>query len=306
MNADRVEQIANAVLYEGYLLYPYRSSAVKNQLRFNFGVLYPRQHCEQNPGSDAWEMQTECLVRGSAATTIEIKTRFLHMVERNGRQEGIERAVSTPACGLSSLEAQSLWQRIVFPGVAADDYRADPLDGELELSASKIEDGLFRVTLRTRNKARFDEVPGREEVLLRSLVSVHSILQVTCGNFISLLDPPQELREAAEGCKNIGCWPVLVGEEGQTDMMLASPIILYDYPQIAPESSGDLFDGCEIDEILALRILTLTDEEKQEVRGGDERARRILERTEMLPPEHFQKLHGAMRGLRGPPPEEVQ
>jgi hypothetical protein len=90
---------------------------------------------------------------------------------------------------------------------------------------------------------------------------------------------------------------VLAGEEGQTDLMLASPIILYDYPQIAPESDGDMFDGCEIDEILALRILTLTDEEKEEVRSGDERARRILERTETLPPEHFQKLHGAMRGL---------
>ena len=78
---------------------------------------------------------------------------------------------------------------------------------------------------------------------------------------------------------------------------MSAPIILSDYPQIAPESAGDLFDGTEIDEILALRILTLTDAEKQEVRNGDERARQILERTELLPPEHFQKLHGAMRGL---------
>ena len=91
---------------------------------------------------------------------------------------------------------------------------------------------------------------------------------------------------------------MLAGEEGQRDMVLSSPIILYDYPQIAPESPGDLFDGTEIDEILALRILTMTDAEKLEVRNGDERARRILERTEMLPPEHFQKLHGALRGLR--------
>jgi hypothetical protein len=98
---------------------------------------------------------------------------------------------------------------------------------------------------------------------------------------------------------------VLVGEIGERKMMLASPIILYDYPQIAPESPGDLFDGTEIDEILALRILTMTEEEKQEVRAGDERARRILERTESLPPEHFQKLHGALRGLgRGPQPED--
>ena len=289
MNSDRIEKIANAILYEGDLLYPYRSSAVKNQQRFNFGVLYPRQHCEQNPGSDAWEMQTECLVQGSAVTTIEIKTRFLQLVEREGRQEGIERAVSTPVC-----ELQSLRQKISFGG--------EPIEGELELAASPIEGNLYRVTLCVRNTAEFGDGPEREQVLLRSLVSIHSIFEVTGGQFISLLDPPDEFRNAAESCRQIGCWPVLAGEEGQTDMMLASPIIMYDYPQIAPESSGDLFDGCEIDEILALRILTLTDEEKQEVRAGDERARRILERTEMLPPEHFQKLHGAMRGL----PREVR
>jgi hypothetical protein len=289
MNADRVEKIANAVLYEGYLLYPYRLSAVKNQQRFNFGVLYPREHCERNPGSDAWEMQTECLIRGTAATNIEIKTRFLQLVEREGRQEGIERAISTPACGLRSLASQPLQQRILFEG--------EPIEGELELTASRIRDGLYRVTLRVLNTVAYVDRPDRDEVLLRSLVSVHSIFEVTGGSFISLLDPPDDYREEAAQCRHIGCWPVLAGEEGQTDMMLASPIIMYDYPQIAPESSGDLFDGCEIDEILALRILTLTDEEKREVRNGDERARRILERTEMLPPEHFQKLHGAMRGF---------
>jgi hydrogenase maturation protease len=290
MNASRVEKIANAILYEGYLLYPYRSSAVKNQHRFNFGVLYPRGHCEQNPGSDAWEMQTECLVRGSAATTVEVKTRFLQLIEREGRQEGLERAVLTPACGLRSLEEGPRWQRIQFPDEA--------LEGELDLRARRIADNLYRLTLRIRNSDASDD-EGRREVLLRSLISVHSILQVTGGNFISLLDPPNEFRQAAADCRNVGSWPVLAGEEGEVDMMLASPIILYDYPRIAPESSGDLFDGCEIDEILALRILTLTDEEKQEVRNGDERARLILERTEMLPAEHFQKLHGAMRGISG-------
>jgi len=288
MNPERVEKIANAVLYEGYLLYPYRSSAVKNQQRFNFGVLYPRDHCERNPGSDAWEMQTECLIRGSAVTTIETRTRFLQLVEREDRQEGIERAVTTPACGLRALASQPLRQKILFEG--------EPIEGELELSALRVRGGLYRVTLRVQNAAASAGRAGRAEVLLHSLVSVHSILQVTGGAFISLLDPPDDYREEAAQCRHIGCWPVLAGEEGQTDMMLASPIIMYDYPQIAPESSGDLFDGCEIDEILALRILTLTDEEKQEVRGGDERARRILERTETLPPEHFQKLHGAMRG----------
>lgn len=282
MNTERIETIANAILYEGYLLYPYRSSAIKNQQRFNFGLLYPREHCERNPGSDAWEMQTEFLVHGSGIATIEIKTRFLQLVERDGRQEGIERSAST-TFGIRALTRQSFRQGISF----------DPLAGELDLSATRIDTALYRLTLRVRNIASFSS----GEVLLRSFVSVHSIFQITGGHFISLLDPPENLRQAAADCRNIGCWPVLAGEEGQRDMMLASPIILYDYPQIAPESSGDLFDACEIDEILALRILTLTDQEKQELRTGDERARRILERTENLPAEHFQKLHGAMRGF---------
>ena len=87
--------------------------------------------------------------------------------------------------------------------------------------------------------------------------------------------------------------------------MLSSPIILYDYPQIAPESSGGLFDGTEIDEILSLRILTMTAEEKREMQCSDHRARQILERTESMPPEQFMKLHGVLRGLR-PITEEAQ
>ena len=125
----------------------------------------------------------------------------------------------------------------------------------------------------------------------------HTALTVEDGEFISLLDPPAEFSEAVAQCRNIGTWPVLVGIEGQRDTMLSSPIILYDYPQIAPESPGDLFDGTEIDEILTLRIMAMTDEEKHEMRGVDDRARRILERTEDLPEEHFMKLHGVLRNL---------
>ena len=78
--------------------------------------------------------------------------------------------------------------------------------------------------------------------------------------------------------------------------MLSSPIILYDYPEIAPESPGDLFDGTEIDEILNLRVLTMTDEEKWEMSQVDERARQILNRTETLTEEDFWKMHGTIRG----------
>jgi hydrogenase maturation protease len=131
--------------------------------------------------------------------------------------------------------------------------------------------------------------------LRRSLVSTHTILRVPGGEFASLLDPPEELRELSGECSNSGLWPVLAGEATPPDTMLASPIILYDYPQIAPESAGSLFDGTEIDEILSLRILTLTDDEKREMRETDPQARRLLERTEALDPEQWMQLHGVMR-----------
>ena len=284
MDLEAVEKIANAVLYEGYLLYPYRRSAVKNRQRFNFGVLYPPKFCD---GSDTFEMRTECLVEGDKPS-LDIKTRFLQLTPRHDFQEGIEREVSIAA----PLESLPLHRRFQFE---------DAIAGEIELSAERCADGpcdeiLWKIVLSVCNCADC-ETTDRDTALLRSMVSVHSILRVSGGEFISLLETPEKFRAAAEGCRNIGAWPVMVGETGERQMMLASPIILYDYPQIAPESPGDLFDSTEIDELLALRILTLTDEEKQEIRGGDDRGRRILERTESLPQEHFEKLHGALRGL---------
>jgi hypothetical protein len=286
MNFGVVEKIADAVLYEGYLLYPYRQSAVKNQQRFNFGVLYPKAYCDLQSGAEAWEMRTECLVSGEifGEATVDIKVRFLQMVNRSDRQEGVEREVCLSACNLLQTPRLSY-------------FAFDALKGELELNAVKLDENVFRISLTIRNSVELENEVSREEVLTRSFVSVHSLFRVTGGEFISLLDPPEHFKMAAAECRNTGTWPVLAGEEGQRNIILSAPIILYDYPQIAPESPGDLFDGTEIDEILALRILTMTDAEKLEVRNGDDRAKKILERTEMLPPEHFQKLHGALRGL---------
>ncbi len=82
MNAKLVEDIANAVLYEGYMLYPYRPSSVKNRQRWNFGVVYPRIYSEQQSGSDNWFMQTECLVTGDFSAQLSVKVRFLQAVAR--------------------------------------------------------------------------------------------------------------------------------------------------------------------------------------------------------------------------------
>ncbi len=157
---------------------------------------------------------------------------------------------------------------------------------------------LYKLTVKISNRTPFEnaETKTREEALLHSTVSTHTILMIKNGEFISMLEPPDELSEAVSKLENIKTYPVLAGSEGERDCMFSSPIILYDYPQIAAESQGDLFDGGEIDEILTLRIMTLTDDEKREMRGIDEHARKILERTENMSDEHLMKMHGAMKG----------
>ena len=180
------------------------------------------------------------------------------------------------------------------------------IDGVIEADARQVGEGLFRVTLRVGNRTSPSDEGrlGRDEALLRSLVSTHAILGVGQGG-VRLADSIRRSgwREAAAACRNVGTWPVLAGEEGRKDTMLSSPIILYDYPQVAPESPGDFFDGTEIDEMLTLRIMTMTDEEKREMAAVDERAGALLARTEALAREQLLGLHGTVRGMR-PPAEE--
>jgi len=276
MNTKLVEDIAGAILYEGYLLYPYRASAIKNKQRWNFGVLYPREYAERQSGADAWKMQTECLATADSAAKIEVRVRFLHLVSEGA----VERELDLPPIELSVLAARPV--------------RQDFVEAAVELEAEEVAGGVFHIRTTILNTSAC-VASTRDDALLHSLVSTHTILIVDGAEFVSLLDPPEHLRDLASACENLGAWPVLVGVPGQRDTMLSSPIILYDYPQIAPESPGALFDGTEIDEILTLRIMTLTDEEKLEMAQGDERARQILERTESMPQEQFMKMHGVLR-----------
>jgi hypothetical protein len=168
------------------------------------------------------------------------------------------------------------------------------LRGEVTLAQVLVRDGLHRVTVRVRNTTPWQGY-DREDALRQTFCSTHAVLDARGGDFVSLTDPPDELAELAGGCRNVGTWPVLVGEEDDRSTLLCSPIILSDYPEIAPESPGDLFDGGEIDQLLILNILSLTDAEKAEMRASDPRAREILDRTEALSPQELMNLHGAIR-----------
>jgi hypothetical protein len=164
--------------------------------------------------------------------------------------------------------------------------------------------GLLVVAVEVENTTgwRADGADDRDAVMSRSLLAVHTLLAVDGGAFVSLLDPPAWASEAVAGCDNRGTFPVLVGTDAdgngcQANVVLSSPIILYDHPAVAPESAGDFCDATEIDEILALRVLTLTDDEKAEARGTDRRAAAIVDRCDDMPPEVWERLHGAVRSL---------
>ncbi|MEO8897933.1 MAG: hypothetical protein ABI473_04415 [Candidatus Dormibacter sp.] len=344
MNRDVVDRIVAATLYEGYILYPYRPSSVKNQVRWTFGGVYPREYSDAVGGAEPWAATTECLLRGGDNATVEVTVRFLHVVTRtaarmtspsseppadgtaslqrvdafelDGRihrtwEEAAERRLEAGACVLSSLLAgpraltlhvdageEIEWLRGQDGLVAGALLRGhQPLTVAVDISAQRATDDIARVRVSITNvtPVTADAVASRGTAQQHSLLSTHVVLGAEDGTWLSLADPPPDAIEPAALCVNTGLWPILVDADGCDDTVLASPIILEDHPQVAPESAGELFDSTEIDEILSLRILTLTDEEKSEMRAADERARAILDRTEALTQDDFMRMHGTLR-----------
>ena len=293
---DAVRRIADTVLYEGYILWPYRKSALKNQRRFGFGTIEPGGF-----------NQTECLLEAGDGAAVEVTVRFLQLVERQLWRAGepVEELEVDGELHQSWEEAAERELRFTFDtrsrarvpvevaaGVRREELGAacrverswGALRGSVEAGAERLRSGLFRLRVRLQNAGPDGDFR-----------SAHTVLVARDGEFVSLTDPAPELREEAAACENAGLWPVLAGEEDDRSTLLASPIILPDHPEIAPESPGDLFDATEIDQMLVLNILSLTEEERRQMRSADPRAREILERTESLSEEELMRLHGTIR-----------
>ena len=293
-----VEAIARAVLYEGYLLYPYRASAIKNRHRWTIGGLAPGA-----------SLRAECLTIGDASATLSVRVRFLHPIVR-GEDGGLrsqvatEREVALPDHLIGELSAPRRFPFEFLPEVDAESHQL-AVHGVVELSAQRVNERVIRIAVRVHNLILHASDEDRDATALRTIVAAHVELGIRHGSFVSLTDPPDDLRTAADGCRNEGVWPVLVGDPASRDTVLASPVILPDYPRIAHESPGDFFDCTEIDEMLALRVLTLTDDEKQEM-VADPQARAILERVEALSADGLRDLHGRIRSQRPKPGDHVR
>jgi hypothetical protein len=358
--------VADVLLFEGYVLYPYRASARKNQQRWQFGVLMPPAYGQDTGEHSA--SRTEVLLEprplwtpthqpgggsgADASTRVHVRVRFLQVQRRDVESragggfhpvpelrlrdrdvvawdEGVVREVDADV-DLERLLDTGYDLPVGVPGgcdtedVVEDGAvvgrlvrRREELRGVLRLTAERLDGpyGVVRLRADLANVSpwapgdRADR-DGRAEAVRHALVAAHVLVGLTGASFLSLLDPPEWARPAAAGCVNEHTWPVLVGAGDRDDVVLSSPIILYDHPQVAPESPGELYDATEIDEILSLRTLALTDDEKREARGTDPRAAAVIDRVDQMPPEVLDRLHGTIRYLRdvtgaGPEPTET-
>ena len=314
MNFDDARAVADAVMYEGYILYPYRASAAKNQSRWQFGVVMSPGYAAADPSERAFA-QTECVLEHTGQPALELVIRFLQVQRRSGNgpswDEAVEREVAVavdPAQLVGGAECVTEFE--IAGGEEREGgvvRRREALTGVVSVLASPLPCpwGAARLRVRVDNRSAPAAVPpSRADALPTALVAVHMIIGLHGGAFISMTDPPEWASAGVQACENIGCWPVLAGADGGRQVMLSTPIILYDHPELAPESPGDLYDGTEIDEILSLRTLALTDAEKLQARATDPRAAALIDRVEALGADDFKRMHGTIRSPRvvsGPP-----
>jgi hypothetical protein len=334
-------KVADAILYEGYLLYPYHQQSQKNQARFQFGVLMPPGYAVVDPHEPS-ATQTECLLECPPDAQLSVLVRFLRLQRRTvleippgpGTAREVpeltvagttytswdevaeqEQSASVPVAALLEREYQQAFSlaghRAEQDLLGAGGTLAGRLvrtccavDGRIVLSAQRLPGpyGALRLRARVENTtAAAGPLAVRRDGLRCALIAAHSLIEVPGGRFVSMTDPPQWAAAEVAACVNTGTWPVLAGPPDGQDLVLSSPVILYDHPEIAAESDGEMFDATEIDEILTLRTLTLTDAEKQQARATDPRAAGLIDRVDAMPAEMLERLHGAIRFLSAAP-----
>ncbi|MGH8282924.1 MAG: hypothetical protein ACRESE_03670 [Gammaproteobacteria bacterium] len=347
MNFDPIMPVVEAVLYEGYILYPYRPSSRKNRQRWTFGGIYPRSYFEVTGGSDPCHMHTECLLEGNPDTRIDIRLRFLQPTAREvgklprplaawpsdhepafehvpeltvgGKvyydwQEAVEHEVKVadgPLCEWlkDSLELDFGFdaRRDIMPLAGADGriegvlvHSGMAIRGQVRFGIEVVTEKLYRLSVHIENHTPMDpdSIVNRDQASLYSFASTHTLFGTEDGAFVSLADPPDAYQDAAAACVNEGTWPTMAGEPGSRDRVLSSPITLNDYPEVAPESPGNFYDAAEIDELLTLEVLAMTDAEKREMAATDPRGAALLARTEALSGDDFMRLHGVLRQPR--------
>jgi hypothetical protein len=321
VNLDPVRKIADAVLYEGYILYPYRASAQKNRSRWQFGVVMAPGYAATEESETSFT-RAECVLEHGGQPAVRVLLRFLQVQRRTSGgessaaessaaeiwDEAVEREIEAVA-DAAALFGDGVTREFTVEGGEDREEdvvrRREPLAGAVTVRAAEVPGPwrALKLQVRVENRTNLGSVPRRrEDALPTSLVAAHAIITAEGGKFLSMTDPPEWAAPAVAGCSNEGGWPVLADPDNR--VMLSSPIILYDHPELAAESPGELYDGTEIDEILTLRTMALSDDEKAEARATDPRAAALLDRVDSMDPQVLARLHGTLRSPRPGPAAE--
>lgn len=278
-NREKIKKLADAILYEGYALFPYRKNALKNQKRFNFGVLSPKCWAEKQT-NEYFFQQTEVLFTANENAKVTFQFRYLQLEENE--------------------DWQTAHEKIFENSVDVKEYQTSDFkiqnDGKITLKTEKLDENLFKLTFKIENLAENTSFKNlsREEILPFSFVSAHTVFEIENGEFISVIEPLKEFKDYSQMLDNINCFPVLVGDKNLRNCVLSAPIILYDFPETAENSFDNFFDGLEIDELMVMNLLALTDKEKEEIKNTDAKTRKILEKIEKVSAEDLLKLHAKM------------
>lgn len=259
-----LDQLVDSLLYEGYALYPYTPGATKNATPTPFGIVYPPAYAAECAGAFD-HARLECVARGGSGVRATIRW----LVPSGERHEAAER-------------------RIVLGPIVAGKRSTVQVD-DARFTLRWDEDGVVRCC--AHNTAEVAAGLDRANALLSALISVHIVVRIEDGRFLSPLD---------DGRESVNTWPVLASENDDT--VLGAAIVLPDHPQVAPRSHGNLFDNTEIEEALVLHVHSLTDEERGAI--TDPKINAMLDRTLALGPQEIIGLHGGLEEVDNQPGED--
>ena len=327
--------MADAVLYEGYLLYPYRASSSKNRARWQFGVLGPPGAAEAGIGEDS-VMSVDCLVRPGADPSVAIQLRCLQLQTRSVEILAADGFLPVDAIvvggtrwltwdeateaeqTLGSLRVAGLFEPthvdIRVPAAESIEELHDgagslagrlvrersALAATMEVRATRV-DHLVRLSLRLDNTAAAQSSRGDGA---GQVVHRHPPAPAGRRRGVRVHRRPTGGRDRGRGqaVSSRRWWPVLAGPIDETAGVAGlSPIIVEEHAQDSPpRAAAPCSTSTEIDEILTLRVMTMTDAEKAEARATDPRAAEIIDRCDAMTPQDLQQLHGALRDPHDP------
>jgi hypothetical protein len=260
---EPLQELVDALLYEGYALYPYTPDTTKNATPTPFGIVYPPTYAAECEGAYD-HARLECLAVPAPGARLSATLRYLSA--SGDRHEAAERQVDLGPVEIGERDT------VQFQG------------GRLTLRSEPEPDGRVLVRCCVHNTVAVPAGLARAAALAESLISTHIVIRVSAGRFVSPL---------LAGRESVNIWPVLATDSDDT--VLGAAIVLPDHPQISPASRGNLFDNTEIEEALVLHVHALTDDEREQAAGQDPVVREMLERALAVTPEEIIGLHAGLK-----------